>query len=91
MESMDSLTSLMTNGIIGTATSAYVSSDDGVLYIQGYNVQEGSFIPTAGGWMYLAVVIDLCSRNVASKPIQARPKIQPSSRASVSSAGRSPG
>ena len=43
VESMDSLTSLMTNGIVGTATSAYVSSDDGVLYIQGYNVQEGSF------------------------------------------------
>jgi type I restriction enzyme S subunit len=43
VESMDSLTSLMTNGFVGTATSAYVSSDDGVLYIQGYNVQEGSF------------------------------------------------
>ena len=43
VESMDSLTSRMTNGIVGTATSAYVSSDDGVLYIQGYNVQEGSF------------------------------------------------
>jgi type I restriction enzyme S subunit len=43
VKSMDSLTNLMTNGFVGTATSAYVNSDDGVLYIQGYNVQEGSF------------------------------------------------
>lgn len=43
VKSMDSLTSLMTNGFVGTATSAYVSGDDGVLYIQGYNVQEGGF------------------------------------------------
>lgn len=40
---MDSLTTLMTNGFVGTATSAYVSGDDGVLYIQGYDVQEGGF------------------------------------------------
>lgn len=43
VKSMDSLTTLMTNGFVGTATSAYVSGDDGVLYIQGYNVQEGGF------------------------------------------------
>jgi type I restriction enzyme S subunit len=43
VKSMDSLTSLMTNGFVGTATSAYVNSDDGILYIQGYNVQEGGF------------------------------------------------
>ncbi|MBK7516215.1 MAG: restriction endonuclease subunit S [Betaproteobacteria bacterium] len=40
---MDTLTSLMTNGFVGTATSAYVDSDDGVLYVQGYNVQENGF------------------------------------------------
>jgi len=43
VKAMDSLTSLMTNGFVGTATSAYVNSDDGILYIQGYNVQEGGF------------------------------------------------
>ena len=43
VKSMDSLTSLMTNGFVGTATSAYVSGDDGIFYIQGYNVQEGGF------------------------------------------------
>ena len=40
---MGSLTSLMTNGFVGTATSAYVRGDDGVLYVQGYNVQENGF------------------------------------------------
>jgi len=43
LTTMDSLTSLMTNGFVGTATSAYVPGDDGVLYIQGYNVQENGF------------------------------------------------
>lgn len=43
VKTMDSLTSLMTNGFVGTATSAYVSGDEGVLYIQGYNVHEGAF------------------------------------------------
>jgi len=43
VKSMDSLTSLMTNGFVGTATSAYVNGDNGVLYIQGYNVQENGF------------------------------------------------
>lgn len=37
------LTTLLTNGFVGTATSAYVESDDGVLYIQGYNVIENGF------------------------------------------------
>ncbi|WP_293371181.1 restriction endonuclease subunit S [Nevskia sp.] len=40
---MDSLTSIMTNGFVGTATSAYVDGEDGVLYIQGYNVQANGF------------------------------------------------
>jgi type I restriction enzyme S subunit len=43
VKSMDSLTNLMTNGFVGIATSAYVDSDDGVLYVQGYNVQENGF------------------------------------------------
>ena len=37
------LTSLMTNGFVGTVTNAYVESDDGVLYVQGYNVEENGF------------------------------------------------
>ncbi|MDP3650676.1 MAG: restriction endonuclease subunit S [Rhodoferax sp.] len=43
VKSMDSLTNLMTNGFVGIATSAYVDSDDGVLYVQGYNVQANGF------------------------------------------------
>lgn len=38
-----SLTNLMTNGFVGTATSHYASNDNGILYIQGYNVEENSF------------------------------------------------
>ena len=40
---LGSLTSLLTNGFVGTATTAYVESEDGVLYIQGYNVEENGF------------------------------------------------
>lgn len=43
VRTLDSLTSLLTNGFVGTATNAYVDSEDGVLYIQGYNVQENGF------------------------------------------------
>ena len=43
VKTLGSLTSLLTNGFVGTATSAYVESDDGALYIQGYNVQENGF------------------------------------------------
>jgi type I restriction enzyme S subunit len=43
VRTMDSLVRLMTNGFVGTATSAYVDSEDGVLYVQGYNVLEGGF------------------------------------------------
>lgn len=38
---MSELTTLMTNGFVGTVKNHYVSS--GVLYIQGYNVEENSF------------------------------------------------
>ncbi len=40
---LGSITSVLTNGFVGTATSAYVDGDEGVLYIQGYNVQENCF------------------------------------------------
>lgn len=40
---LGSLTVLMTNGFVGTATTHYASNDDGVLYIQGYNVEENAF------------------------------------------------
>ena len=34
---------LMTNGFVGTATSHYSENNNGILYIQGYNVEENSF------------------------------------------------
>ncbi|HQD56334.1 MAG TPA: restriction endonuclease subunit S [Candidatus Competibacteraceae bacterium] len=40
---LGSITSLLTNGFVGTATSAYVDDGEGVLYIQGFNVQENGF------------------------------------------------
>lgn len=43
VQTLGAITSLLTNGFVGTATSAYVESDDGVLYVQGYNVQENGF------------------------------------------------
>ena len=43
VKTLGSLTTLLTNGFVGTATTAYINGDDGVLYIQGYNVQENGF------------------------------------------------
>ena len=43
LKTLGSLTLLLTNGFVGTATSAYVDGDDGVLYIQGYNIRENGF------------------------------------------------
>lgn len=40
---LSELVTLMTNGFVGTATSAYVESDDGVTYIQGFNVEPNGF------------------------------------------------
>lgn len=37
------ITSLMTNGFVGTVKTHYTNSDDGILYIQGYNVEENTF------------------------------------------------
>lgn len=41
--SLGSITVLMTNGFVGTATTHYADNENGVLYIQGYNVEENSF------------------------------------------------
>ncbi len=41
--SLDDLTVMMTNGFVGAATRHYAQHGDGVLYIQGYNVEENSF------------------------------------------------
>jgi type I restriction enzyme S subunit len=40
---LSELTSLMTNGFVGTVKSQYTENDEGVIYIQGYNVEENSF------------------------------------------------
>jgi restriction endonuclease S subunit len=37
------ITSLVTNGFVGKATDHYTDKDDGITYIQGYNVEENSF------------------------------------------------
>src|SRR5659263_1194 len=37
------ITALMTNGFVGTVKLHYVDNDNGILYIQGYNVEENSF------------------------------------------------
>ena len=36
------ITKLMTNGFVGTAKKHYVENENGILYIQGYNVEENS-------------------------------------------------
>src|SRR6266852_2305553 len=43
VETLGSITTLLTNGFVGKATDFYTESDDGVLYIQGYNVEENMF------------------------------------------------
>ncbi len=43
IKTLGSLTTLLTNGFVGTVTNAYVETDEGVLYIQGYNVEENGF------------------------------------------------
>ncbi|MCP5018121.1 MAG: restriction endonuclease subunit S [Ketobacter sp.] len=40
---MSNLTTLMTNGFVGTAKLHYTDGKDGVTYIQGYNVEENNF------------------------------------------------
>jgi len=41
--SLGKLTSLLTNGFVGTATSHYTEEANGITYIQGFNVTENSF------------------------------------------------
>ncbi len=43
VKTLGSITTLLTNGFVGKATDFYTESDDGVLYIQGYNVEESAF------------------------------------------------
>ncbi|WP_410481345.1 restriction endonuclease subunit S [Pseudomonas plecoglossicida] len=43
VKKLGEITTLMTNGFVGTATSAYVKSDNGILYVQGFNVEPNSF------------------------------------------------
>jgi type I restriction enzyme S subunit len=43
IKTLRSITTLLTNGFVGKATDFYVNSDDGILYIQGYNVEENGF------------------------------------------------
>jgi type I restriction enzyme S subunit len=40
---LSELTCLLTNGFVGTATTHYVEDDEGITYIQGYNVSENGF------------------------------------------------
>lgn len=43
IKTLGSITTLLTNGFVGKVTDFYVESDDGILYIQGYNVEENGF------------------------------------------------
>jgi len=43
VKTLGELTTLLTNGFVGKATDYYTDSNDGVLYIQGFNVEENSF------------------------------------------------
>ena len=40
---LDSITTLLTNGFVGKIKDQYDQSGNGVLYVQGYNVQENGF------------------------------------------------
>jgi type I restriction enzyme, S subunit len=42
-KSIKELTTLLTNGFVGTVKSHYATYGEGILYIQGYNVEENSF------------------------------------------------
>jgi len=43
IKTLGEISHLMTNGFVGTATSHYVDEQNGILYIQGYNVEQNSF------------------------------------------------
>jgi len=40
---LGSITTLLTNGFVGKATEYYTTSEKGVRYVQGYNVEKNSF------------------------------------------------
>jgi type I restriction enzyme S subunit len=40
---MSKVTNLMTNGFVGIAKTHYTDSHEGIIYIQGYNVEENGF------------------------------------------------
>lgn len=43
VSTLGEMTTLLTNGFVGKAKDHYVESEDGVLYIQGYNISESGF------------------------------------------------
>jgi len=43
VETLGAITTLLTNGFVGTVTNFYTKHDDGVLYIQGYNVEANGY------------------------------------------------
>lgn len=43
VSALSEITLLMTNGFVGTVKTQYTDSDEGILYIQGYNVEENTF------------------------------------------------
>jgi type I restriction enzyme S subunit len=40
---LNAITTMMTNGFVGAATKHYAENENGILYIQGYNVEANSF------------------------------------------------
>jgi len=43
VRTLGSLITLLTNGFVGKATEHYTKSKDGILYVQGYNIEENGF------------------------------------------------
>ena len=43
VRTLGSLVTLLTNGFVGQATVHYTESENGVLYVQGYNIKENNF------------------------------------------------
>ncbi len=62
IDELGNLTTLLTNGFVGVATFHYTNSDNGILYIQGFNVEENSFNLTG----IKRVTLDFHKRNSKS-------------------------
>lgn len=43
VSTLGEMTTLLTNGFVGKAKDHYVETEDGVLYLQGYNISESGF------------------------------------------------